>query len=79
MIDDDTFDKYFMEIQMVLRRYQRTAAGLEGEKLLALRREENEVLLDLLMQQKRALAFAAGEKVEPMVQFGKGVLVGKVG
>jgi len=78
-MNGETFDTYFMEIQMVLRRYQASAVGLTGPELLSLRREETDALLDLVMQQKRAIMFAQGEQIEPMLQFGKGVLVGKVG
>ena len=75
----DVYDRYFIEIQMVLRRYQHTAAKLDGDlaKLLVLRREENEALRDLLEQQRRALAFAAGEPVEPTVQFAKSIVSGR--
>lgn len=78
-MNEETFDKYFVEIQMAMRRYQRTSAGLSGPELLALRREENEALLDILHQQKRALALAAGEPVEPMTQFAKSIVTGMGG
>ena len=73
----DTYDKYFIEIQMVMRRYQITAARCETpEELLALRREENDALRDLVHQQSRALALLAGETVPPEVQFAKVVVRG---
>lgn len=76
----DTFDKYFMEIQMLMRRYQMTAARCETpEDLLALRREENDALLELVQQQKRALSYTAGENVEPMTHFAKVVVTGTGG
>jgi len=78
-MNPETFDSYFVEIQMVLRRYQASSVGLTGPELLALRREETEALLDLITQQKRAIMFAQGEQIEPMMQFGKSVLVGKLG
>lgn len=78
-MNEETFDKFFVEIQMVMRRYQASAVGLTGPELLSLRREETEALLDLVTQQKRAIMHAQGEPVEPMMQFGKGVLIGKGG
>jgi hypothetical protein len=77
MNNGEIYDRYFIEIQLVMRRYHAAAATMDdAKKLLELRRQENTALLDLLQQQKRALAYAAGEVVEPETLFAEAVIRG---
>jgi len=68
------------EIQSVINNYNALENGVtDKQKLVEMRIEQNIKLLDLLRQQRRALQFMAGEKIEPEMHFGEGVLIGTFG
>lgn len=79
MSDPATFRSYNLEIMGIILDYAAAASGLEGPELIALRKQENAALFDKLNQQKRAIAFIAGEPVAPEVHYAAAVLYPKGG
>jgi hypothetical protein len=76
MLNGDLFLHHLQEIDDLICQYRDLAEGKEGPELLAVARAGNAVIAELVRQQGRALALLAGEKIEPEVQFGEGVLIG---
>jgi hypothetical protein len=76
MLNGDLFLHHLQEIDDLICLYRVLAAGKEGSDLLAVARDGNAAIAELVRQQGRALALLAGEKIEPEVQFGEGVLIG---
>lgn len=69
------FAQHTAMLMAIMREYDDKARSKSGDELLALRREENAVLLDACQRIKRVLDFQAGEPVEPQTQFGEAVLL----
>lgn len=78
-MDVQVFDAHIHEVQTVIREFNLRCTGKQGADLLAIRREMNKALVELLTEQARAMAFMAGEKIEPKTHFGEAVIVGRGG
>ncbi len=78
-MDLQVLDNHIHEIQVVIRDYNARCTGKQGAELLALRREMNRAIVDLLGDQARAMAFMAGEKIEPKTVFAEAIIVGEGG
>jgi hypothetical protein len=76
MLNGDLFLHHLQEIDDLICQYRDLAEGKDGVELLAVARVGNAAIAELVRQQGRALALLAGEKIEPEVQFGEGVLIG---
>jgi len=64
------------ELQGNLVEYNTRANGITDKTLLLnLRTEQNLALVELLQKHRRAMAFMAGEKIEPELHFGEAVLL----
>ena len=72
-------DAHVTEIKCLLNEYTEKAGSASDDEILAVRREQNAKLLELLQNQKRVMDFFAGEKIEPQTHFGEGVLIGTFG
>ena len=80
MILQEICDQHTIEIQVIQREYFEQARQVKTEaEFLAIKRAENQALRDKLEDQSRALAFMAGEKIEPKTHFGEAVVVGVSG
>jgi hypothetical protein len=76
MLNGDLFLHHLQEIDGLICHYRDLAEGKEGSDLLLVARVGNAAIAELVRQQGRALAYLAGEEIEPEVQFGEGVLIG---
>lgn len=68
-------DQHRTEIESILRYDLDKSFGYTDEELLAIRRHENLVLIDLLITHKRVMALMAGEPIEPVTHFAESVLL----
>lgn len=68
------------EIQQNLIEFNARSNGkTDKAELLKIRLEQNDILKELLRKQRRALAFMAGEKIEPETHFGEAIIRGEGG
>jgi hypothetical protein len=65
------------ELAEIAAEYNRRSNGLtDKDALVAIRREQLDVLDDFITKSRRVLRYLNGEPVEPVVHYGEAVLVG---
>lgn len=79
-MDDLSHMQFFHDVERDLTEaivlFNRRANGeTDKQKLLALRIEQNDILMELLRKHRRAFDFMQGKPVEPVVHFGEAVLL----
>ena len=84
MIEDmrhlEVFHAHMQELQACIEKCNAASSGVTNkEELLAMRLKHIAEIVEVLRQQKRALDFMAGNKVEPEAHFAEAVLVGTMG
>jgi len=67
------------EINRIIADYQIMAIAKDGEALLAIHRDQNRLLIELLVRQKRELDLAAGLPIEPVTHFAEIILQPVIG
>jgi hypothetical protein len=80
MVEDEQhltiFDEITKELQENLVRYNQKANGeSDKQKLIELRLEQNDVLVDLLKKHRRVMLYMAGKPIDPEMHFGESVLL----
>lgn len=66
--------QFSREISRIIADYQILAIAQDGEALLRIHREQNRILTETLVRQKRELDLLAGEKIEPVTHYAEVVL-----
>lgn len=84
VIEDKQYLQLFNDIANQLEAavivFNQRANGItDRAELLALRREQNEVLAEAVARHKRAMDYMEGKPVEPQTHFADAVLVATVG
>jgi len=78
-MEDMSHMQFFQEVDQELTaaivEYQRKTFGIvDRNKLIALRTEQAELLMDLIKKHRRTMDFMQGKKVEPMAHSAEAVL-----
>jgi hypothetical protein len=79
-MEDLTHMQFFSDVEReltaVIVDYNRKASGVTDKaKLIALRTEQADLLIELLKKHRRAMDFMQGKPVEPVMHFGEAVLL----
>jgi len=79
-MDDMSHMQFFVEVEKELTaaivNYSRRVFGItDRDKLIALRTEQAELLMDLIKKHRRTMDFMQGKPVEPVTHFGEAVLL----
>lgn len=79
-MDDMTHMQFFhdldQELTAAIVHFNRRANGeTDKQKLLELRIEQNDYLVELLKKHRRAMDHMQGKKVDPVTHFGEAVLL----
>jgi len=71
------FDDIAKQLEAAVVEFNQRANGItDRDQLLALRREQNEVLAEAVARHRRAMDYLEGKPVKPQVQFAEAVLLG---
>jgi hypothetical protein len=79
-MEDMSHMKFFQEVEQeltaVIVGYNRKTFGItDMDKLIALRTEQAELLMDLIKKHRRTMDYMQGKPVEPVTHFGEAVLL----
>jgi hypothetical protein len=80
MVEDATYLAIFHEIAQELEaniiEYNKQTSGVTGkDQLIALRMEQQSILMELLKKHRRAMDHMQGKPVEPETHFGEAILL----